>query len=71
MGTRYFHSRFRIWSIRRRGKVHFIHISRKTTKKAFPKNHTNPGMDQALALSSASGIRLVALPETGETNNAE
>ena len=27
--------------------------------------------DQALALSSASGIRLVALPETGETNNAE
>ena len=43
MGTRYFHSRFRIWSIRRRGKVHFIHISRKTTKKAFPKNHTNPG----------------------------
>lgn len=27
--------------------------------------------DQALALSSASGIRLVALPETGEANNAE
>ena len=29
MGTRYFHSRFRIWSIRRRGNVHLIHISRK------------------------------------------
>ena len=27
--------------------------------------------DQALALSSASGIRLVALPETGEAQNAE
>lgn len=27
--------------------------------------------DQALALSSASSIRLVALPETGEANNAE
>lgn len=27
--------------------------------------------DQALALSSASGIRLVALPETGEVQNAE
>lgn len=27
--------------------------------------------DQALALSSASGIRLVALPKTGEANNAE
>lgn len=27
--------------------------------------------DQALALSSASGIRLVSLPETGEANNAE
>lgn len=27
--------------------------------------------DQALALSSASGIRLVTLPETGEANNAE
>ena len=44
IGTRYFHSRFRIWSMRRRGNVHLIHISRNTTKNALPKNHTKPGM---------------------------
>ena len=33
-GIRYFHSSFRIWSIRRRGKVHLIHISNQTSRKA-------------------------------------
>ena len=44
MGTRYFHSRVRIWSIRRRGNVHLIHISSHTTKKALAKNQTKPGI---------------------------
>lgn len=44
IGTRYFHSSVSIWSIRRRGKVHLIHISSHTTKNALPKNQTKPGM---------------------------
>ena len=50
IGTRYFHSSVRIWSIRRRGKVHLIHMSSQTTKKALPKNQRNPGMQSITAL---------------------
>ena len=38
-GIRYFHSNFRIWSIRRRGKVQRTHIRSHTTAKVLPKNH--------------------------------
>lgn len=44
IGTRYFHSRFKIWSIRKRGKVHLIHIRRNTTKNALAKNQIKPGI---------------------------
>ena len=35
---------FRIWSIRRRGNVHLIHIRIHTRKKALPRNQTMPGI---------------------------
>ena len=35
---------FRIWSIRRRGNVHFTHIRIHTRKKALPRNQMIPGI---------------------------
>ena len=43
-GIRYFHSNFRIWSIRRRGKVQRTHIRSHTTAKVLPKNQMKPGI---------------------------
>ena len=43
-GIRYFHSNFRIWSIRRRGNVQRTHIRSQTTAKVLPKNQMKPGM---------------------------
>ena len=43
-GIRYFHSNFRIWSIRRRGNVQRTHIRSHTTAKVLPKNQMKPGM---------------------------
>ena len=36
--------------MRRRGKVHLIHMSSHTTKNALAKNHTKPGMQSITAL---------------------
>ena len=43
-GIRYFHSSLRIWSIRKRGYVHFIQSSIQIRKNVLAKNHTIPGM---------------------------
>ena len=43
-GIKYFHSNFKIWSIRRRGKVQRTHIKSHTTVKVLPKNQMKPGI---------------------------
>jgi uncharacterized membrane protein len=44
MGKRYFHSRFRSWSILNRGKVHLNHIISQMIKPVFPMYHIEGGI---------------------------
>ncbi len=44
IGNKYFHSKFKSWSMRRRGNVQRNHMMRKMRKKVFPKNQSDEGM---------------------------